>query len=291
MAREKTQIDPRSVLVAAVAEPREPWASEIVRLFVSLRSLGGGITKARGRAYFVGEVDPETARSLVALDVQVVTIPPIDARWPHANKVAMLGDIDDAEWLLAFDTDTAVAGDLAPLLVGSAARARVVDDDPLSRREWRSLFEAVRLKAPPRKTRTTATGRRTGGYFNSGALFVPRVAAQPLALAWRKYLDVLPSVYDRLPAIAAHSFYTDQFALALGIVDADIEILPLGQDVNTPTHTHIHRRWDPVSIRPKLIHYHHNTGTDGRIAHSGYPGIDAAIDAVNEAMATRRHLV
>jgi hypothetical protein len=60
---------PERVLVATVAEDREPYAREVVYLFKTLHRFGGHLRRARRIAYFVGSADSPSTRALADLGV------------------------------------------------------------------------------------------------------------------------------------------------------------------------------------------------------------------------------
>jgi hypothetical protein len=195
----------------------------------------------------------------------------------------MLEQDDDVDWILALDTDMVVTGDLSDLLTDPSVRARVVDTDPLTGREWRRLFGHFGMKRPPKRLRTTSTGKATTRYFNSGAVFVPQRHVVALAAAWRGFVPAVLSALESLGSISDHSFFTDQFALALALASTELPVDPLPIDVNTPSHLPIHPRWRPSSIAPRLVHYHHEVDHAGRVLESGYPLIDTQIARANTA--------
>lgn len=273
--------EPGRVLVSAVAEPREPWQTEICRLFETLRQLGGAVSAARATALFTGQPDAHTVATLEALQVDVRLITAVDPQCPHANKIRMLEQDDDVDWILALDTDMLITGDLSEQLRHPAVMLRVVDADPLSHAQWRRLFDYFGVELPADRLRTTCTGKKTPAYFNSGAVFVPRTYAAPLAAAWRDYVQRLLSAYNSLGDVAHHAFYTDQIALSLALASSEVPVQPLPVEVNTPSHSPIHRRWRPGSITPRLVHYHHQVDAAGRVSPSGYVGVDSQIDRAN----------
>lgn len=271
------------VLVSAMAEPREPWQTEVCHLFASLRVLGGSLSQARSTVLFTSSPDPSVRNALEALDVEVRLVTPVDPRCPHANKIRMLEQDDDVDWILALDTDMLITGDLSADLQMPVLRLRVVDADPFTRRQWRRLYDHFQVARPDARLRTTCTGQKTPSYFNSGAVFVPRSLAQQLASTWQHFVGAVLASYDELGDIVEHSFYTDQLALALTLAASGLPLEPLPIEVNTPTHAPINRRWHPASVVPRLVHYHHNVDHAGLVLGSGYSGIDTQIDQANAA--------
>jgi hypothetical protein len=277
-------INSERVLVACVAEDRPRDGREVLLMFHSLLRLGGGLAHCRRIAFFVDHVDTRLSRQLFSIGVETRVVGRVDVRCPHANKIRMLMDIgDDTDWVVALDTDVAVAGDISRHLAGANVRAKPVDSDPLSMPQWSSLFDRFALEPPPERYLTTFDRRETIAYFNSGVLIVPGVLATHLAAEWTSFVKSVIGVYDELPAIAPHAFFTDQFALALALARRDIRVNPLPLEMNFPTHRPIHPCWQPDNAEPLLLHHHHRITEDGALLSCGYRGPDNAITAVNAA--------
>lgn len=270
-----------------MAEPRDPWQTEVCRLFASLRALGGSLKDAKCTALFTGPPDSAATTDLLRdLDVEVRQVTPIDSRCPHANKIRMLEQDDDVDWLLALDTDMLVTGDLGGDLTSAGVRLRVVDADPFTRAQWRRLYAHFELQSPRLKLRTTCGGERSPEYYNSGAVFVAREHRAQLSATWREFVTAILDSYPDLGDIVAQSFYTDQLALAIALASTGLPVDPLPIEVNTPTHAPIHRRWHPASVAPRLVHYHHKVDDAGLVLGSGYAAIDAEIDRANDIWTT-----
>jgi hypothetical protein len=216
------------VLVSCVAEDRERDRREVHLLFRSLQRFGGNMAHCNQVACFVDHVDDRFSQQLSAIGVQTRVVARLDERCAHANKIRMLTDIGpDVDWVVALDTDIAVAGDFSPHLTGATVRAKPVDYDPLSLGQWVSLFGYFGLEVPPERYATTFNGSQTIAYFNSGVLLVPAELAARLAVTWAALVDQVLNAYCDLPAIARHAFFTDQFALALALRLQGITVDPL----------------------------------------------------------------
>jgi hypothetical protein len=233
-------------------------------------------------ACFVDHVDTRFSQQLSAIGVQTRVVTRLDERCAHANKTRMLMDIDaDVDWVVALDTDIAVAGDFSPYLTGATVRAKPVDYDPLSLVQWISLFDHFGLAVPPERYVTTLDGSETIAYFNRGALLVPAKMAARLAGAWAALVGRVLNAYPDLPAIARHAFFTDQFALALALRLEDITVDPLPLCMNFPTHISVHPSSQPHNVEPLFLHHHHRVTAGGVLMPCGYQAPDQAIAAVN----------
>jgi hypothetical protein len=275
------------VLVACVAENRPRDSREVLLLFQSLLRLGGALARCRRVAFFVDHVDAHLHRQLSTIGVETRVVARVDVRCPHANKIRMLMDVGDVDWVVALDTDVAVAGDFSRQLTGATVRARPVDHDPLSMPQWTSLFERFALQPPVERHLTAFGHRETIPYFNSGVLIVPGALAGRLATEWVVFVRSLIDAYAELPSIAPHAFFTDQFALALALTRQGVRVDPLPLEMNFPTHRPVHPSWQPDDVEPLLLHHHHRITTDGALLPCGYRGPDIAIAAVNAATCAR----
>ena len=123
--------------------------------------------------------------------------------------------------------------------------------------------------------------KETIPYFNSGVLLIPKKFVPILYETWKSYVLKLLSAYKNLPEIKKYSFFTDQFALSLALKDAAIPQKALPLEMNFPTHSVVHKNWNPNKINPYLLHYHHLTPLN-EIAHCSYENINKLIDELNE---------
>lgn len=270
------------VLIACVSEPHDPWASETVEMFRTLRTFGGHLANAHARAYIVGGPDATLRRDLQALDVSVETADVIDPAHPHVNKLAMLSPPDAGiRWLVALDTDVLIARDFSAHLGGSSIRACVADVDPLTAEQWHLLFARFGLRTPTTSGRTTVTWEETHGYFNSGVLVIPTELIVPLRDAWLRWIRTLQAG-DHLQAVGAPHFYTDQYALTLALAETGLPFDPLPLEMNVPMHSRIHSKHRPHTREPYLLHHHHHPrDTRGRLLPTGYRRLDAAISRIS----------
>jgi hypothetical protein len=272
------------VLVACVAENRLRDHREVLLLFRSLVRLGGSLAACRKAAWFVEHIDPHISRQLAVLGVETRVVSRLNSRCPHANKIRMLTEADDAvDWVVALDTDIAVAGDFSARLGGGTVRAKPVDYDPLPRHQWHQLFDYFGLRLPPERYLTTFDRAETIAYFNSGVLLVPRPLATELGAAWASFVGLVLDAYPDLPSLAPHAFFTDQFALTLALADRGIHVDTLPLALNFPTHRSIDGSFQPDDVRPLILHHHHRMTSEGELLICGYRAPDDAITAVNAA--------
>jgi hypothetical protein len=276
--------NPERVVVACVAEDRQPFELEVEYLFKTLRYFGGALAVSQCIAYFLRSADPGIVERLVDLDVQVKIVKPVDDRCPHANKIRMLDDKEDFDYLVALDTDIVVARDFSSFLKQSAIGAKPVDHDPLTFDQWRSLFEYFGLEFPSSRYRTSFTLSQTIPCFNSGVLLIPRQYVSTLSEIWAEYVHKLLEAYEELHEIAEHSFFTDQFALSLALASGQLPHRALPLEMNFPTHSPVHTRLSPERLSPYLLHYHHRLSASSEILYCSYANVNRVLDEINKRL-------
>lgn len=277
------------VTVAAVAENREPMLREVHWLFHSLRTFGGALADARAIVYFVDSLPRET-RHLEALGVEIRQVRTIDDRSPHSNKIHMLLDRHDTEWLVAMDTDTVIMGDFSEQLERPVFAAKIVDTNPLSEALWARLYGYFDLALPGERYQTHFTGDLSNPYFNSGMLLVPRTEVARLGETWLGLVPQVIAVYERDPELAKHAFFTDQFALALAVSKTGMDYRTLPLEMNFPTHYPVHESFVTQDMAPFVIHHHHMIDPGGRLEHCDHASVNQLIDRFNASLDAPNHL-
>lgn len=274
-------LTPERVLVCCVAENRPRDALEVRLLFGSLLRFGGALAGCRKAAFFVEGVDPGVAESLAAMGVETPVVSRVDPRCPPANKIRMLEGADGLDWVVALDTDIAVAGDFSAQLRGPSVRAKPVDRDPLAPAVWQALFDRFGLRLPAQRYLTTMENTETTTYFNSGVLLVPGALSSELAATWTSLIGPVLDACRDLPALAPHRYFTDQFALTLALSRLGLDVDPLAPELNFPTPWAVHPAWRPDDIDPLLLHHHHRMTPGGALGPSEHRRPNAAIDRIN----------
>ena len=274
-------VKPERVLVATVAENRELAILEVEYLFRTLHQFGGSLSRARRAAYFVGSVDPTVAQRLAKLEVAIKIVEPVDQRCPHANKIRMLDDTEDFDYLVALDTDVVIAKDFSIHLGGSSIGAKPVDHDPLTLEQWEVLFSYFDVEFPLARYMTSIEMTETVPYFNSGVLLVSKQHVAPLRQSWLSFIYKLLDTYGELPNIRKHEFYTDQFALSLALVNARLPYRGLPLEMNFPIHHSVHAALGPERLSPYIIHHHHRLSWAGEILPCSYTTINTLVDEIN----------
>lgn len=274
-------VHPGRVLVCCVAENRPRDAREVHLLFSSLLRFGGALAHCRKAALFVEGVDPGVAATLAAMGVETSVVSRVDPRCPTANKIRMFERADDIDWLVALDTDIAVAGDFSSHLRGTSVRAKPVDRDPLDPTAWQALFDRFDVAAPTGRYLTTMDHTETTAYFNTGVLLVPGALSGELAAVWSSLIGPVLDACRDIPALNPHRYFTDQFALTLALSRLGLDVDPLAPELNFPTPWAIHPAWQPDDVDPLLLHHHHRMTPGGTLRPGEHRLANVAIDRVN----------
>lgn len=276
-------LDPERVLVATVAEDREPFASETVYLFKTLHHFGGELGRARRVAYFVGSADSPSSETLAELGVAVKVVEPLDARSPYTNKLRMLDVPDDCDYLVALDTDVVVTRDFS-IFLGSSVAAKPAGRIRLTLEQWERVFEYFGLELPQARYLTTARIDETIPYFNDGVVLVPRDYVAPLRSEWQSFMARLLDAYPELPEVAEHPVFITELSLALALAAAKLPFRALPLELNFPTDRRVHAALEPGSRVPYILHHHHRLSAAGELLPCEYEEVNALIAEVNACL-------
>ncbi|GEM_PF-1527796 len=281
--KKRRTVRPERILIACVAENREPYTTEILYLFRSLAAFGGSLACSQQIAYFVEAADAEIVEQLSSLGVIVKIVPRLNERYPHANKIQMLDQQEDYDLLIGLDCDVVITKDFSPLLEPDAFMAKPVDKDHLTIDQWCTIFQWFNLSLPNERYLTTFDAKETIPYFNSGVISIPKQFVHALSNAWKMFALAMQDLYDHIPEIAAHSFFTDQFALTLALSNEKIPLKVLPLEMNFPIHAPIHTIFHPEKSNPYILHHHHRIFKTG-LADSTYKNINLVIEKINSTL-------
>jgi hypothetical protein len=282
--KESDLVRPERVLVATVSEDREPHASEVVYLFKTLQQFGGRLRQARRIAYFLESANFPSTRQLADLGVTVKVVDRVDTRCPFSNKVRMLDESEDFDYLVALDTDVVITRDFSVYIQGSSIAAKPAGRIRLSLSEWKKVFDYFGLEIPQARYLTTSRIDETIPYFNAGVLISPREHLSTFRTEWQSFTKKLLDAYPELPEVAAHPVFVDEFALSLALVHARLPFRALPLAMNFPTDRRIDPLLEPRKVTPYLLHHHHRVSSSGELLPCAYEEINAVIGAVNECL-------
>jgi hypothetical protein len=277
-------VSPERVLVATVAEDREPFARETVYLFKTLQHFGGNLSRARRVAYFVGSADSPSSRALADLGVTIKVVEPVDARSPYANKVRMLDAIGECDYLVALDTDVVITRDFSAFIQGASVAAKPAGRIRLSLDQWKEVFAYFGLEIPQARYLTTARLDETIPYFNDGVLLVPKEYLSILQTEWQSFIGRLLDAYPELPGIAEHPVFITEFSLALALASAKLPFRALPLGMNFPTDRRVHPALEPRRVAPYILHHHHRLSPAGDLSFCHYEEVNTVIAEVNACL-------
>jgi hypothetical protein len=273
-------VKPERVLVATVAEDREPHAGEVVCLFKTLQHFGGALSRARRIAYFVGSANSPSATRVADLGVTIKLVEPADARCPHANKLRMLDPAEDCDYLVALDTDVVIARDFSAYIQGSSVAAKPAGRTRLSEDQWRKLFHSFDLEMPQARYLTTARLQETIPYFNTGVVLVPQKHLSILRSEWQSFIGKLLDA--ELPDLGVERLvFTDQVAFSLALASARLPFRGLPLWMNFPTDRCVDPTLEPQKVDPYILHYHHLRSHQGEILDCPYDEVNTIIAQIN----------
>lgn len=278
-------IDPKRILVICQAPNRDPFVEESEFLFKTLNKFGGSLSESKKIVCFSEPVSIELVKRFSALGVKIRIIEPIDDRCVHASKIQNLSVYkdEDFDFLVSLDTDMVIARDFSSFFDEDKVGAKPVDQDPLSINDWRILFEYFDLDLPKERYLTSFHMKETIPYFNSGVLLMPKKYLANLYESWKSFVYKLLDSYDELLEIKKHSFFTDQFALSLALIETKTPHNALLLEMNFPTHIDVHEKIKTQNLSPYLIHHHHKF-LEKRISHCSYPNVNNLIDKINQGL-------
>jgi glycosyltransferase involved in cell wall biosynthesis len=280
--------DPGHLLMGCVTEDAPRSLAQTLRLVRSIRWFGGRTAAARILVCAVETIRPEARAVLEALGAEVRIVPRFDARSPFANKLQFFAEAETtgASSYLLLDCDTLLVGDPLPLLPGSVFSAAIADVPSVTHDVFVRLFAHFGLPLPPRRHVTTLLPEPTIAYFNSGVISVPAPLARDLVAAWR---DFNRRLLDDPALLAPCEHHANQAALALAVAARAIPYREAPAALNLPIHMpQLARTPEFLATEPVILHYHGRVDADGFLLRTGYPRVDARIDAFNERQRAER---
>lgn len=271
---------------SCVSENRADWFRKVRNLVVSIRSLEGPAQAAPIIVNVVGRPDRQIWSPLDKWGVDLRSVQPFDARFPHANKLRMFEHPDvlsSADVLIALDCDIVVVRDPAELMSASSIRAKPEDQTILDDHHWFTIYEAMGITPPEKNCVMTSSGQLSYPWWNSGVVGVPTRYAAELHEQWSKNIAVVASLHDRgaLPA----NWITDQIGFVCALLQRGLPFEPMPITGNFPTCFPIHPDVRRTQTGPAVfVHYHHHVTTEGFLRSSGDTGLDEQLDRFNSAL-------
>ncbi len=279
----------KKVVIATVLNPFPVAIAEVRLLLRSLRRFGGRHAHASTRVHTVGALDRELQAELQALGTEVRVCEQFHERCFTANKLGMLEDIGDADYLLMLDNDVVIGGDITPHLVGESLALKPECVDHLGIERWRALFGGLSLDAPSQRILTTIDSHETIAYYNSGVILVPRALVAPFRHAWGAAIRDVLDLCAEVPILAEVEPMTDQIALSVCLARHSLPRRSLPIAMNFHTRFAFHPVWEADTSRPILLHHHHSlTAGCAGLLPSSHPVPNQVIAAVNDALGSEQ---
>jgi hypothetical protein len=253
-------LDEPKLLVTCLAADRKVFYPKVLTLFKTIKAFGGKIANSQLVANFENHVDPDAAREIRALGVEIRLVEPLDSNFKYANKLRMLETEGDYDVLIALDCDIAVARDFSSQIKPDYFQARIASEDPLTIDNWKEIFSTFGLALPSERYKTFSFHpTETIPYFNSGVLFFPKKYIASLRESWARYISELSKPRSSFSSQISKYLLTfiDQVALALALVSEKVPVEPLTIEMNFPSNgSLVDPSLQPDNVNPYLLHYH-----------------------------------
>lgn len=275
------------VVIATVLNPFPLAIAEVRLLLRSLRLFGGRHAEATARVHVVGAPNERLRSELHELGAQVRVCEPFHPRCQTANKLGMLEDIGDADYLLMLDNDIVIGGDITPHLVGADLGLKPECVDHLGMKRWQTVFSELGLSLPSERVLTTIDSQETVPYFNSGVILVPRSLIAAFRQGWEAAVLEVLDLCTRFSELAEVESMADQVALAICLARQQLPRRALPIAMNFHTRFAFHPVWNADTCQPVVLHHHHalTSGCSG-VALSSHRAPNRTISAINAALMT-----
>jgi len=313
-------VEAERILIACQTKGRSKFASEVITLFKSIKIFGGKLAQAQKIVYFTDNVEDKIKSELKQLGVKIRIIEDVEHEDPHTNKIQPLkfaNDEEDFDFLITLDTDMIIGRDFSEYLDEDKIGMPIEDDDLLSLKDWKELFEYFQISFPKERFYTYFTGIQTIPYFNSAVLLIPKKFLSKLYNNWKFLIFNLWNAYEKFPnitkcsdnKISNYADYNNQYALSLAIQKAKLPYNALPLEMNFSTHIGSHKDLKPErqkflfkedrnnllemkpylvnyrekvsKIDPTIIHHHHRCTDLGHIRYCYYENINKLIKKIN----------
>ena len=273
----------------------ESYVKEGIKLFQTLKDLGGELSNAKKIIYVTELIDPNSSKILSKLGVKTKLIKDFSNKTPYMNKPQNLKQVldEDFDLLIMLDTDIVITGDFSSLINKTKMASRQDLIDPLGLDNWRKLFEYFKLEFPTELHSCSYSDELTVSYFNSAVLFIPKQYVNKLYESWQYYFDQIIDSSSNVSKIIKNLYYADQIALTFAYYSTKIPHHFISNEINFSTHVGTHeknknstpsqKKYREIisKISPYLIHHHHRLTKSGLVRHSYFNNINDIIDKVN----------
>ena len=303
-------INPEKILVACLSTGEIRYIDEAMLLFKTLNVFGGTLSKAKKIACFTKNIDEVYKQKLSHLGVQVKIIDKLNSPDVMSSRIQVLTLDEDYEFLVVLDTDMIVTNDFSKFLQQDSIGVPIEDDDLLSIRNWKDIFQHFNIEFPKARVNTSFTNLNTIPYFGASVLLVPKMFVKNLYSTWKYYIKELWNNHKKFLDIEQALIYHNiqyAFALTLHNLKMNYNSLPISMSLSTHIGCHkdlIPKLQEPFSmdmrnngeflhdylkpyrkklsnLDPFLIHHHHRRTSSGHIRYCYYENINKKLDQIN----------
>lgn len=277
-----------SIAISCVVDDSPTFLMQGWNWLSSLRRLG---TSDRADIYVhhVEGIDPARLRTFEELGARLVPIKPYgEGGARYCNKVRQLETeaLQSYDHVILTDTDMVFAACPTRYATGTALRAKQVDQGNPPEEVWRKLLAeagledraaVVPLELQPEQQTFSAN-------FNGGFYVLPAAAWQQLRTGWDTWARFC---LERAQLLGAYAHHADQLGFGLAVLEAGLDVDPLGLEANFPLHLRsLHAGLAPRDLVG--IHYHRELDNHGLVVPGPVPWIAEQVRAVNEGLAETR---
>ena len=270
----------RRIVLGCVADNKPAYLYEALRLLQSVRWFGGPSAECDFILCIVGSADPLYSRHFRRLGAKIRVVQPYSEISPATNKLRFwqLPELANYQRAVCLDCDTIVVRDPLTPLERPGLHARMAGLPTVPHDVFIKMFAAFRLKIPERSYRCVLSGEATIVYLNNGVLAMDPPTVADLVPRWIRFTDALL----KSEIMREHKWFIEQAALTLALVESGCPFHLLGNEMNFP----FPGAGQPLveDVDPRIIHHHHHVELSGRVKLSGYPLVDARIDAFNRKL-------
>jgi hypothetical protein len=268
------------LLIGCVAEPTPKFLDQALNLLRSLRWFGGSASDAAFIVCVVGEIDAAQREKFEELNARVRSVERFSELHPQSNKLRFLEteEAGEADRVILLDCDTIVVRDLSAFLAKTHFQAKIADVRTISPETFERLFAAFELAIPPEDYFTTVDCQPTIPYFNAGVLAFSNFAMRTMVPMW---VDLTRQLIAQFELLGGEIDFCEQASLSMALVAAQLDFVPLGNEMNFPMHLALPAGSLMHQTDPAIIHYHSLTDERGFVLASPYPAVNQRIAGFN----------
>lgn len=257
------------------------WATTLIKL--------GQISPNNIVVHTITDLDPNLDAWLRQLGVNICPINGYPGH-PYCNKLQQLDSLlneFNSKYYVLMDCDTAISCQLSSLPRPSYIAAKRVDTANPPTQVISKVFSASGLgdpnwaKAdllPGRDGILTDVNNCNGGVYVFNRDFLKKVS--PIWKKWANWCIAHADLFEQ------YSVHIDQVSLAMAMREVSINVEPLHNTYNMPTHLDIDINND---VDAHIVHYHGMFDDQLFLKKMGFPKIDSSISRINDCLRQSRN--